>query len=53
MWSWIAKNRPHAIFLAAAKVGGILANELKPAEFLYQNLIIELNVIQAATPFLP
>ncbi|MFZ1108529.1 MAG: GDP-L-fucose synthase [Rhodomicrobium sp.] len=49
--SWIAKNRPHAIFLAAAKVGGILANKLKPAEFLYQNLMIELNVIQAAYKF--
>src|SRR5271166_2492574 len=41
-------ERPQVIFLAAAKVGGILANSLHPADFLYQNLMIELNVIQAA-----
>jgi len=41
-------ERPQVIFLAAAKVGGILANSLHPADFLYQNLIIELNVIHAA-----
>ena len=35
---WLAANRPQAIFLAAAKVGGILANKLHPADFLYQNL---------------
>jgi GDP-L-fucose synthase len=45
---WMAANRPQAIFLAAAKVGGILANKLHPADFLYQNLMIELNVIHAA-----
>jgi GDP-L-fucose synthase len=42
------KNKPQTIFLAAAKVGGILANKLHPAEFLYENLAIELNVIHAA-----
>ena len=45
---WMVANRPQAIFLAAAKVGGILANKLHPADFLYQNLMIELNVIHAA-----
>ena len=41
-------NRPDAIFLAAAKVGGILANDTRPAEFLYDNLLIQANVIDAA-----
>ena len=45
---WMAHNRPQAIFLAAAKVGGILANDTRPAEFLYDNLAIETNVIHAA-----
>jgi GDP-L-fucose synthase len=45
---WMKANKPHAIFLAAAKVGGILANKLHPADFLGENLAIELNVIQAA-----
>jgi GDP-L-fucose synthase len=40
--------RPQAVFLAAAKVGGILANDRYPAEFLYDNLMIEANVIHAA-----
>ena len=46
--SWVAANRPDAIFLAAAKVGGILANDSYPADFLYENLMIEANVIEAA-----
>jgi GDP-L-fucose synthase len=45
---WIEANRPDAIFLAAAKVGGILANATRPAEFLYDNLAIQANVIEAA-----
>jgi GDP-L-fucose synthase len=45
---WMAKVRPDAIFLAAAKVGGIHANDTRPAEFLYDNLMIEANVIAAA-----
>jgi GDP-L-fucose synthase len=45
---WVAANKPHAIFLCAAKVGGILANSTRPAEFLYDNLAIEANVIHAA-----
>jgi GDP-L-fucose synthase len=46
--AWMEKNRPDAIFLAAAKVGGILANDSYPAEFLYENLILEANIIHAA-----
>ena len=46
--SWMEKNRPEAIFLAAAKVGGILANDTYPADFLYDNLMIEANIIRAA-----
>ncbi len=45
---WMAENRPHAVFLAAAKVGGILANATYPADFLYDNLMIEANVISTA-----
>jgi GDP-L-fucose synthase len=46
--SWMEKNRPDAVFLAAAKVGGILANDTFPADFLYDNLILEANIIHAA-----
>ena len=45
---WLEASRPDAIFLAAAKVGGILANDSRPAEFLYDNLAIEANIIHAA-----
>ena len=45
---WMAQARPDAIFLAAAKVGGIHANDTRPAEFLYDNLMIEANIIAAA-----
>ena len=45
---WMAAKRPQAVFLAAAKVGGILANASRPADFLYDNLMIEANVIAAA-----
>lgn len=45
---WFATARPHAVVLAAAKVGGIFANSLFPADFIYQNLVIETNVIGAA-----
>jgi GDP-L-fucose synthase len=45
---WMMEHQPHAIFLAAAKVGGILANKLHPADFLSRNLLIELSVINAA-----
>ncbi|WP_397543788.1 GDP-L-fucose synthase [Roseovarius salis] len=45
---WIAANKPDAVFVAAAKVGGILANDSYPADFLYENLMIEANIIHAA-----
>jgi GDP-L-fucose synthase len=45
---WIMDKKPDVIFLAAAKVGGIKANYNYPAEFLYDNLLIEANVIEAA-----
>ena len=45
---WMDATRPEAVFLAAAKVGGILANDTYPADFLYDNLMIEANVIDAA-----
>ena len=48
VFGWFAKNRPQAVFMAAAKVGGILANDTLRAEFLYDNLIIAANVIHAA-----
>jgi GDP-L-fucose synthase len=45
---WFAKKRPQAVFLAAAKVGGIVANNTLRAEFIYDNLILATNVIHAA-----
>lgn len=45
---WIADSKPDAIFLAAAKVGGILANDTYRADFLLDNLLIETNVMKAA-----
>lgn len=45
---FMAEQRPDYLFLAAAKVGGIQANHLQPADFIYENLVIQSNVIQAA-----
>ncbi len=45
---WLNATRPQAVFVAAATVGGILANDTRPAEFLYDNLVIETNLIEAA-----
>jgi GDP-L-fucose synthase len=45
---WMADTRPEVVLVAAAKVGGILANATSPAEFLHDNLMIEANVIDAA-----
>ena len=45
---WIADKRPQAVFIPAAKVGGIHANDTYPAEFLYQNLLIAANIIHAS-----
>lgn len=44
---WVAASRPDAVFVAAATVGGIHANNTRPAEFLYDNLVIETNIIEA------
>ena len=46
--TFFADQRPTQVYLAAAKVGGIHANDTYPAEFLYQNLLIEANIIHAA-----
>ena len=46
--AWIERARPDAVFVAAAKVGGIKANDSLPAEFLYDNLAIEVAVIHSA-----
>ncbi len=45
---WMAETKPHAVFVAAATVGGILANDTRPADFIYDNLLIEANLIDAA-----
>jgi len=46
--AWIADRRPDVVVLAAAKVGGIMANDSFPADFLYDNLMIEANIIEAS-----
>lgn len=45
---WLKENRPDAVILAAARVGGILANDTRPAEFIYDNLAIASTVVEAA-----
>ncbi|MBZ8134439.1 GDP-L-fucose synthase [Afifella sp. IM 167] len=46
--SWVRRARPDAVILAAARVGGIVANSASPAEFLYDNAMINMNVIHAS-----
>ena len=46
--AWMTANKPDAVFLAAATVGGIQANSSRPAEFLFDNLSIENNIIHGA-----
>nr|WP_283811957.1 GDP-L-fucose synthase [Bradyrhizobium sp. cir1] len=48
VFDWFARMRPQVVFLAAAKVGGIVANDTLRAEFIYDNIAIAANVIQAA-----
>ena len=48
VFDWFAAKKPQAVFVAAAKVGGIVANNTLRAEFLYDNLAIAANVIHAA-----
>lgn len=45
---WMTANKPDVVFVAAAKVGGILANDTYPAQFIYENLMIEANLIHSA-----
>ncbi len=45
---WMESARPDAVFMAAATVGGILVNDTRPADFLYDNIAIETNVVEAA-----
>jgi len=45
---WMAGAKPDAVFVAAATVGGIVANDARPADFLYDNLAIETNIIEGA-----
>jgi GDP-L-fucose synthase len=46
--AWLADEKIDVVFVAAATVGGIMANSTRPAEFLYENLVLETNVIHAA-----
>ena len=46
--AWMGEVQPQAVFVAAATVGGIMANNSRPAEFLYDNLVIETNIVDAA-----
>ena len=46
--AFFASEKPEYVFLAAAKVGGIVANQTAPADFMYENMMLEMNVIHAA-----
>src|SRR5690349_14486009 len=46
--AFFKKEKPDVVFLAAARVGGILANETYQAEFIYENLAVQANVLEAA-----
>jgi GDP-L-fucose synthase len=46
--AWIGNVKPDAMFVASARVGGILANSTRPAEFIYENMMIAANIIEAA-----
>ena len=46
--NFFAQEKPKYVFLAAAKVGGIMANSSYPADFLYNNMMIDMNVIHAS-----
>ncbi len=48
VFKYFEKNKPEYVFLSAAKVGGIVANNTARADFIYQNLVIETNIIEAA-----
>lgn len=46
--SFFEKNKPEYVFMAAAKVGGIIGNRESPADFIYENLVVETNIIHAS-----
>ena len=46
--AWCAQEKPDAVIVCAARVGGILANDTYPADFIYQNLTLETNIIHSA-----
>lgn len=48
---WVSRTRPEAVFVCAAKVGGIIANSQYPANFIYENIMIEANIINACHLF--
>ena len=48
VYNFLKKEKPKFIFIAAAKVGGIYSNNKYPAEFIYNNLIIQNNIIHSA-----
>jgi GDP-L-fucose synthase len=48
VFDWFSRHRPHAVVLAAARVGGIRANATRPTEFVSDNLRIQVNVMDAA-----
>ncbi|HHZ01243.1 MAG TPA: NAD-dependent epimerase/dehydratase family protein, partial [Tissierellia bacterium] len=45
---FFSEEKPDYVFLSAAKVGGIVANNTYPADFMYENMMIEMNVIKSA-----
>lgn len=49
--SWFRETRPEYVYLVAGTVGGILANSTRPAEFIYDNLLIHATVVHAAHVF--
>ena len=48
VFNWVKKNKPDVVFMTAAKVGGIYANDKYPAEFMYENIQIQNNIIEAS-----
>ncbi len=48
VFNFFEKNKPEYVFLTAAKVGGIIGNKTHPAEFIYENLVMETNIIHAS-----
>lgn len=48
VFNWVKKNKPDVVFMTAARVGGIYANNKYPAEFMYENIQIQNNIIEAS-----